>query len=108
MAQGRRPSAELRRRSRPVPATNALDTVLLVGRDLARQGQSAVEGQVRDGGEVHLFGVLMSKIESADDPAFVADIVDSCDLAPGRVPDDCSCKTASMGALTVAESGKAA
>jgi hypothetical protein len=58
--------------------------VLLVGRNLPRQGQPAIKGQVRDRHKERLIGVLLAKIEFAQDPAFVARIVDPGDLAPGR------------------------
>jgi hypothetical protein len=60
-----------------------LDAVLLVGRDLASQGQPAVEGQVRDGGEEHLPAVLTGKIQLADDPTLVARIVNPQNTAEG-------------------------
>src|SRR4051812_28768023 len=69
---------------RRAAATDALDPVSLVSRDLPRQGQPAIKGQVRDGHEEGLIGVLLAKIEFARDPAFVARIVDLRDLAPGR------------------------
>src|SRR3954447_14469582 len=65
-------------------ATQALDPVLLVSRDLPYQGQPAIKGQVRDRHEEHRIGVLRPKIEFAQDPTFVARIVDLGDLAPGR------------------------
>src|SRR3954452_25471073 len=75
----RRPRGRLR-----AAATDALDPVFLVGRDLPRQGQSAIKAQVRDRHKERLISVLLTKIEFAQDPAFVARIVDLRDLAPGR------------------------
>ena len=65
-------------------ATEALHAVLLVSRDRPCQREPAIKGQMRDRRKEHPFGVLASKIEFADDPAFVARIVDLCDPAAGR------------------------
>src|SRR3954453_12629381 len=69
---------------RRAAATDALDPVSLVSRDLPRQGQPAIKGQVRDGHEEGLIGVLLAKIEFGQDAAFVARIVDLGNLALGR------------------------
>ncbi len=57
---------------RRIATTDALDAVFLVGCDLPRQGQPAIEDEMRDRHEKHLPIILMSKIEFAEDPAFVA------------------------------------
>jgi hypothetical protein len=64
--------------------TQALDPVLLVSRNLPRQGQPAIKSQMRNGHEERLTDVLSPKIEFADDPTLVARIVDPGDLAPRR------------------------
>jgi hypothetical protein len=69
---------------------------------------------VRDGHEEGLIGVLLAKIEFAEDPAFVARIVDPRDLASGRqitarrLLVACSCNWASKGGVASAGNGKAA
>ncbi len=69
---------------RRAAATEALKAVLLVSRDRPCQREPAIKGQMRDRCEEHPFGVLVPEIEFADDPAFVARIVDLCDPAAGR------------------------
>src|SRR4051794_25274040 len=85
--RGQRPSVIRPRRRRRAAATQALDPVFLVGRDLPRQGQPAIKGEIRDRHEKHLPTILMSEIEFAEDPAFVAGVVDPGDLASGRQSD---------------------
>ena len=67
--------------SRHAAATDALCAVLLVFRNLLRQGQPTTKGEMRDGYEQHLTAVLGTEVEFAHHPAFVAQIVDRGDLA---------------------------
>jgi hypothetical protein len=61
-----------------------LDTfyaVFLIARDLPRQRQPAIEGQVCDRGEENLLFGLVSEVELANNPAFVAGVVNAGNLA---------------------------
>jgi len=62
---------------------DALDAVLLIRGDFARDRRAWVEAQMGDGGEG---GVLDAgpEIELADGPAFVAGVADSYDGGVGR------------------------
>src|SRR5271156_5778612 len=74
----RRLSARIRVAS---AAAQALDAMLLISGNLARQRHTRAHHHVRDRREEFLAAVPTPKVEPADDAAFVAAIGDPCDLA---------------------------
>lgn len=69
--------------------------MLLIGRNFARERLPRVECQMCDGDEEHVFAFVATKCEPADDPTFIAGIVDARDGTPfgridlrGSLPDD--------------------
>lgn len=69
------------RRVASVFATNTLDAMLLVCRDLARDWESAIEGEMGNRHKEHLLGFILVKNHLAHDSAFVACIEGLGDLA---------------------------
>lgn len=64
-------------------AAQPLDTMLLIGCDLAGRRYLRVEQEVRDRGENRI-RAFAAEVEFADDAAFVAAIADPDDAAPTR------------------------
>jgi hypothetical protein len=62
----------------------SLDPMLTIGLDLACKRIAAVEPEMRDRDDMHLFGLAKAEIETARDAAFVAHVSNLIDATLAR------------------------